>query len=72
MRFLQGTIHFDDFRLIEGVWVPFTQSVTLSLQDDPAHDYTHLMTLSAMRFNEVDPGLFRVDPNLTAPGDHKP
>lgn len=72
MRFLQGTIHFDDFRLIEGVWVPFTQSVTLSLQDDPVNDYLHLMTLRSMRFNEVDPSIFRVDPKLEAPGDRKP
>lgn len=72
MRFLKGTIHFDDFRLVEGVWVPFTQAVTLSVDADPVNDYAHLMTLSSMRVNEVEPGSFRINPKLEEGGDRKP
>ncbi len=71
-RFVQGTIHFDDLRDVDGVLWPFTQSVTLGLDDDPATDYAHLMKLGEVTLNEVSPERFRVDPGISKMGDAKP
>jgi hypothetical protein len=71
-----GTIHFEDYREIEGVQVPFVQTVTLpppELTRYPLSDhFFHRLTLEQAAFDTVSRETLLPDPSLGEPGDRKP
>lgn len=70
-----GTIFFDDYRTVQGVSVPFRQTVTLAGPtgvDLPVDEnYFHQLRLSSARFDAVPASHLVVD-TLDAPADTKP
>ena len=65
-----GSIHFDDFREIDGVLIPFSQYVFLN---KPKKDkkYIHKLTISDFAFDTFDVAELRPNPELTQMGDEK-
>ena len=71
-----GTMHYDDYREIDGVLVPFSQVVTLgtaeatpeSLEDS----FFHRLILDSASFDSIDPQELQPIDGLPPPGDHKP
>lgn len=66
-----GAIHFDDWRVIDGISVPFRQRVTFDVHDDPA-DYAHMVTIESITWGTPTPTTFFVDPKLSKMDDAKP
>ncbi|MEL6548576.1 MAG: hypothetical protein AAFQ82_28395, partial [Myxococcota bacterium] len=52
--FATGAIHFEDFRTIQGVSVPFLMSVTFEPDEEP-EDYVHRMTVHRAKFSHAPP-----------------
>lgn len=68
--FVSGTIHFDRFRDVDGVLVPFLMTVTSEGETDLS-DFLHQMVVKSVRLNPVPTSVFRVDPALPLIGDSK-
>lgn len=70
-----GTIHFDDYRAVQGVQVPFRQTVTLDPVDETAYPldehFFHQLVLEQARFDAVDREALVVDASRPI-GDTKP
>lgn len=70
-----GTIFFDDYRTVQGVSIPFRQSVTLAGPTDvdrPVDEnYFHQLRLSSAQFDAVPASELVID-TLDAPADAKP
>lgn len=70
-----GTIHFDDYREIDGVMLPFAQTVTLaepSLTQYPVSGtFHHRLELEDARFDTVPPETLTPDPSRPKPADSK-
>lgn len=70
-----GTIHFDDYREVQGVMVPFLQTVTLASPESTLYpvenNFFHQMRLESAGFDSFPPEKLIVYPNQT-PGDFKP
>jgi hypothetical protein len=71
-----GTMHYEDYREIDGVQVPFLQTVTLQppeLTRYPlSENYFHRLELEEARFDTVPREALLPDPALGEPGDRKP
>ncbi|HSF15730.1 MAG TPA: hypothetical protein VLK65_09260 [Vicinamibacteria bacterium] len=71
-----GTIHFEDYREIEGVQVPFTQTITLpppELTRYPLSEhFFHRLTIEEAAFDTVSREDLLPDPSRGEPGDRKP
>jgi hypothetical protein len=71
-----GTIHFEDYRDIDGVQVPFVQTVTLpppELTRYPLSEhFFHRLELERAAFDTVEREELLPDPALGEPGDWKP
>ena len=65
-----GSIHFDDFREINGVLIPFEQYIFLN---KPKKDtkYLHKLTISDFAFDTFDVAELRPNPELSKMGDEK-
>jgi len=77
VRFLgAGTIHFEDYREVAGVLVPFVQTVTLAppekTPENLAESFFHRLELESAAFDVVDPAVLLPDPARPEPGDVKP
>jgi len=70
-----GTIHFDDYREVQGVMVPFLQTVTLADPESTLYpvgnNFFHQMRLESASFDSFPPEKLVVYPDR-APGDVKP
>ena len=70
-----GTIHFDDYREVQGVMVPFLQTVTLASPESTLYpvknNFFHQMRLESAGFDSFPPEKLIVYPDRT-PGDFKP
>jgi hypothetical protein len=71
-----GTMHYEDYREIDGVQVPFLQTVTLQppeLTRYPlSENYFHRLELEEARFDTVPREALLPDPALGEPRDRKP
>ncbi len=71
-----GTMHYEDYRDIDGIQVPFLQTVTLQppeLTRYPlSENYFHRLDLEEVRFDTVPRESLLPDPALGEPGDRKP
>ncbi len=71
-----GTIHYEDYRDVEGIQVPFLQTVTLpppELTRYPlSENYFHRLELEEARFDTVPREALLPDAALGDPGDRKP
>ena len=68
--FVQGTVHYDDFREIDGVLLPMTQSIT----GKPTHSpdkYLHRISVKEFTFGVPSVESFCVDGSLAPVGDRK-
>ena len=52
-RFVTGTMHFADFREVDGLVFPFRQTLT-ETPDDDVTDFLHEITVKEVRFGRVD------------------
>ncbi|MDX1644236.1 MAG: hypothetical protein R3244_07765, partial [Thermoanaerobaculia bacterium] len=76
MRFAGvGTMHYSDYRDVEGVLMPFVQTVTLgSPEDHPSEapgEFFHRLTVESIRFDAADPASLEVLSGLAPPAAHK-
>lgn len=71
-----GTIHFDDYREIDGVMVPFAQTVVLqepALTSHPiGESFLHRLEIEMADFDSVSRQALLPLPGLPAPEDRKP
>jgi hypothetical protein len=71
-----GTMHYEDYRDIDGIQVPFLQTVTLQppeLTRYPlSENYFHRLELEEARFDTVPRETLLPDPAKGDPGDRKP
>ena len=71
-----GTIHYDDYRRVGGVLVPFVQTVTLAepalTQYPVGDDYLHRLVVEDARFDSVSREVLVPAPDQPAPADRKP
>lgn len=73
-----GTIHFSDFREIDGAFFPFRQVVTLfgptEAGPDPGEgsSWVHIFSAEHAAFDAAPPALLLPDPALPEPADSKP
>ena len=70
-----GTMHFDDYREIDGVMVPFEQTVTLvppELTQPPVSAaFFHRIVLEEVSFDTLDATALLPDPSAGPPSDRK-
>jgi hypothetical protein len=70
-----GTIHYDDYRMVDGVYVAFRQTVTLDPVDETEYPldehFFHQLVLEQARFDTVDQEALIMDASRPV-GDHKP
>lgn len=70
-----GTMHYGDYRRVQGVRFPFGQRVTVfgpREAEDPATDFLHAFLVDSVRFDPVPASALVVDPTLPPPADVKP
>lgn len=71
-----GTIHFENYRKVGGVQVPFLSTVTLATPEQTKlpldQHFFHRISVERATFDEVESGSLIVDPSLPGPADHKP
>ena len=70
-----GTMHYEDYREIDGVLVSFRQTITLGTPRSASaleSDFVHRVVVDSVRFDSVDPAALRPLEGLPAPGDRKP
>lgn len=71
-----GTIHFDDYRQVDGVLVAFSQAVTIGgpeqVTGPPEDSALHRLVLESVAFDAVPPEALAPLPGLPPPGDRKP
>jgi len=71
-----GTMHYEDYREVDGVQVPFLQTITREppeLTRYPlSENYFHRLELEEARFDTVSREALLPDPALGEPGDRKP
>ncbi len=69
-----GTIHFDDYREVQGVWLPATQVVAIGRAEEarPTDRYVHRIRVGETVFDGFDPSGLTPDPSLPPPSDTKP
>ncbi len=71
-----GTIHYEDYRDVGGVALPFRQTVTLfgpeQAVEPLAESFFHRILVSEARWDVVSPAALVPDPALPAPADRKP
>ncbi|HAA21202.1 MAG TPA: hypothetical protein DCR93_12410 [Cytophagales bacterium] len=69
---LYGTIHFEDFREVEGIWFSYKQSVYLNENASNPEKYAHQLTVRDIRLNAVSAASLRPGKNIVPVGDDKP
>lgn len=71
-----GTMHFEDYRMVDGMRFPFRSTVTLSSPESAPpsldEDFFHVIVVERAAFDEIDPVDLLVDPELPTPADDKP
>ncbi|MEM7368675.1 MAG: hypothetical protein AAF587_08715 [Bacteroidota bacterium] len=66
-----GSIWFQDFREIDGVWIPFEQYVFVNEPKDNTDKYFHKLTVSQFEFDSFDPKILYPNPEIERLGDDK-
>jgi hypothetical protein len=69
---LYGSILFDDFRQIEGAWIPFRQTVFLNGLSEKTDQFLHELTLDSFAFDTVAEEDLYPKPSHPRLGDAKP
>lgn len=71
-----GTMHYHDYREVEGVWIPFVQTVTLPeprLTEYPLeNNFFHRLVIEEARFDTVDERALAPSDQHGRPADAKP
>lgn len=74
--FAAGTIHYQDYREVDGVMVPFKQTVTLPPPETTVtpldENYFHQLAVESVGFDTFDPVQLVADPDRPEIGDSKP
>jgi hypothetical protein len=70
-----GTIHYEDYREVDGVWLPFVQTVVLPppelLPDPPREGFFHRLEIEEARFDRIPVAALHPDPGRPEVGDRK-
>ena len=66
-----GSIHFADFREVDGVLIPFQQTVYLNAPKKKEDKYAHRLVVSDFAFDTFDVAELKKDPDIIAIGDAK-
>jgi len=69
---LYGSILFDDFRKVEGAWIPFRQTVFLNGLSENTDQFIHELTLDSFVFDAVPEEVLYPEPDRARIGDAKP
>lgn len=70
--FVYGCIRFDDFREVQGVLIPFTQTAQLFDPKGTTEDYMHQLTIESFEWDAFPVSDIRPFANVKAIGDDKP
>ena len=68
LRWATGTMHFSDFRQVDGIRIPFDMTVTIDPEDESV---LHRMVIESVEFDIVDKEVFFVDSSLPFTADAK-
>ena len=71
-KFLKSVIHFEDYRNIDGVFIPFVQSVQMGKPKNKTSKYIHRITINEFVWNKFPVSDIRPFPELKSVGDEKP
>jgi len=69
---LYGTIHFEDFREVEGIWFSYKQSVFLNENVSNPDKFAHQLTVRDIKLNTVSAASLRPGKGIVPVGDDKP
>ena len=69
--FLHGSIIFDDFRTVEGISIPFKQSIFINSPKEKEKKYIHQFKLDSFKFDQFDTKMLYPNKNLEKLGDEK-
>ncbi|MEL6536785.1 MAG: hypothetical protein AAFQ98_15305 [Bacteroidota bacterium] len=68
---LYGTIHFEDYRQVDGIWFSFKQSVYLNEDVSNLEKFAHQLTVRDIRLNTVPAASLRPGKDIVPIGDNK-
>lgn len=68
--FAKGAMHFGDYREVGGALVPFRQTVTFDIDDDP-EKFAHQLTVDSVTLDAAPVHAIAPDPSLPRIGDAK-
>lgn len=71
-KFLKSVIQFEDYRNIDGVFIPFKQSVQMGKPKDKTSKYIHQITISKFEWDKFPISDIRPFSGIKAIGDDKP
>ena len=66
-----GSIHFSDFREVDGILIPFQQTVYINSPKKKEHKYAHRLTVAEFEFDTFDVAVLRPNSNIEFLGDAK-
>lgn len=70
-RFVAFTVFYDDYRTVDGVRVPFLQTVSAA-EEAYRDDFAHQVRVESVRYDAFDVAELYPDPERTRVGDAKP
>lgn len=71
-KFLSSTIQFEDYKNIDGIFIPFKQSVQLGEPKDKTSKYIHQITIKTFEWDKFPISDIRPFSEIKAVGDNKP
>lgn len=71
-KFLKSVIQFEDYRNIDGVFIPFKQSVQMGKPKGKTSKYIHQITISKFEWDSFPISDIRPFSNIKVTGDDKP
>lgn len=70
-KHLYGSIHFTDYRDIDGVKIPFKQAVFLNAPSENDNKYVHQLSIQSFKFDAFEKEKLYLNPDLDPIGDAK-
>lgn len=68
---MHGSIEFVDFKNIDGVMIPFEQTIYIGTMAKKINKYLHQFKVSEFDFDNFDPSILKPKTNLTSSGNFK-
>jgi len=70
--FLYGSLKFDDYRIVDGIMIPFKQTAQIMNPKTDENDYIHQLTIETFEWDKMEADELRPLKGLNKIGDDKP